>query len=90
MSIFREEAVEALIESLWRKDFSNIQMKALDALLLLFGHLTSSGKSYTEAWLLKIAGFDRPYNALMEVEQLEKHDNDLVETMVLIACLNIG
>ncbi|KAK4275107.1 hypothetical protein QN277_018243 [Acacia crassicarpa] len=77
MSIFREEAVEALIESLWRKDFSNTQTKALDALLLLIGHLTSSGKSYTEAWLLKIAGFDQPYNALMKVEQLEKHDNDL-------------
>lgn len=82
MSIFREEAVEVLIESLWRQDFSNTQTKALDALLLLIGHLTSSGKSYTEAWLLKIAGFDQPYNSLMNAEQLENNDSDLVETMV--------
>lgn len=82
MSIYREEAVEALIEALWRKDFSNTQMKALDALQFLIGHITSAGESYTEAWLLKIAGFDQPYNALMKVEQLEKYDNSLMETMV--------
>nr|D1FP57.1 RecName: Full=Putative E3 ubiquitin-protein ligase LIN-2; Short=LjLIN; AltName: Full=RING-type E3 ubiquitin transferase LIN-2 [Lotus japonicus]ACL14423.1 putative E3 ubiquitin ligase [Lotus japonicus] len=81
MSIYREEAVETLIEALWQKDFSNTQMKALDALLFLIGHISSSGKSYTEAWLLKIAGFDQPYNALMKVEQLGQHDNDLIETM---------
>ncbi|KAI4346167.1 hypothetical protein L6164_013240 [Bauhinia variegata] len=81
MSIYREEAVEALIEALWQKDFSNIQMKALDALLFLTGHLTSSGKSCTEAWLLKIAGFDKHYNALMKAERLAKHDHDLLETM---------
>lgn len=82
MSIYREESVEALIDALWRKDFSNTQMKALDALLFLIGHVTSTGKSYTEAWLLKIAGFDQPYNALMKVEQLEKYDSSLMETMV--------
>ncbi|XP_015941043.1 putative E3 ubiquitin-protein ligase LIN-1 isoform X1 [Arachis duranensis] len=81
MSIYREEAVETLIEALWQKDFSNTQIKALDALLYLIGHVTSSGKSYTEAWLLKIAGFDQPYNALMKAEQLGQRDNDLVETM---------
>lgn len=82
MSIYREESVETLIEALWQKDFSNTQMKALDALLFLIGHVTSSGKSYTEAWLLKIAGFDQPYNALMKAEQLGPCDNDLMETMV--------
>ncbi|KAJ1404791.1 Zinc finger, RING/FYVE/PHD-type [Sesbania bispinosa] len=81
MSIYREEAVETLIEALWQKDFSNTQMKALDALLFLIGHVTSSGKSYTEAWLLKIAGFDQPYNAIMKAEQLGQYDNDLMETM---------
>ncbi|GAU16937.1 hypothetical protein TSUD_36950 [Trifolium subterraneum] len=81
MSIYREEAVETLIEALWQKDFSNNQMKALDALLFLIGHVTSSGKSYTEAWLLKVAGFDQPYNVLMKAEQLGHHDNDFMETM---------
>lgn len=82
MSIYREEAVETIIEALWQKDFSNTQMKALDALLFLLGHITSSGKSYTEDWLLKIAGFDQPYDALIKAEQLGQYDNDSMETMV--------
>lgn len=82
MSIYREESIEGLIESLRRKDFSNSQMMALDALLCLTGRITSSGESYTEVWLLKMAGFDQPYNALMKAERLRKHDNDLIETMV--------
>ncbi|KAL6295567.1 hypothetical protein ACE6H2_003709 [Prunus campanulata] len=81
MSIYREESIEALIEALRRKDFSNSQMMALDALLSLTGRITSSGESYTGAWLLKIAGFDQPYNALMKAERLRKHDNDLMGTM---------
>ncbi|TKY51776.1 putative E3 ubiquitin-protein ligase LIN-1 [Spatholobus suberectus] len=81
MSIYREEAVETLIEALWQKDFSNTQMKALDVLLFLIGHVTSSGKSYTEAWLLKIVGFDKPYNDLIKAEQLGQYDNDSMETM---------
>lgn len=68
MSIYREESIEALIEALRRKEFSNSQMMALDALLSLTGRITSSGESYTGAWLLKIAGFDQPYNALMKAE----------------------
>jgi hypothetical protein len=89
MSIYREEAIDILIEALRRKDFSDSQMMALDALLSLSGRLTSSGKSYIEAWLLKTAGFDQPYNALMKAEQLRKDDNDLMETMVCI-CLVFG
>ena len=89
MSIYREEAIDILIEALRRKDFSDSQMIALDALLSLSGRLTSSGKSYIEAWLLKTAGFDQPYNALMKAEQLRKDDNDLMETMVCI-CLVFG
>ncbi|KAL6216259.1 hypothetical protein ACLB2K_009482 [Fragaria x ananassa] len=81
MSIYREESIEGLIESLRRKEFSNSQMMALDALLCLTGRITSSGESYTEVWLLKIAGFDQPYNALMKAERLRKNDNDLIETM---------
>lgn len=85
MSIYREDAIEALIEALRRKDFSNSQMMALDALSYLTGRITTSGDSYIEAWLLKIAGFDQPYSALMKAEQLKKHDNDFVETMVDIS-----
>lgn len=87
--MYREEAIDILIETLRRKEFSDSQMMALDALISLSGRLTSSGKSYTKAWLLKITGFDQPYNALMKAEQLRKDDNDLMETMVCI-CLVFG
>nr|POE88511.1 putative e3 ubiquitin-protein ligase lin-1 [Quercus suber] len=76
-----EEAIDILIEALRRKEFYDSQMMALDALISLSGRLTSSGKSYAKAWLLKIAGFDQPYKALMKAEQLRKDDNDLMETM---------
>ena len=85
MSIYREDAIEALIEALRRKDFSNSQMMALEALASLIGRMTTSRDSYIEAWLLKIAGFDQPYNALMKAEQQKKQDNDFVETMVRIS-----
>ncbi|KAL5557877.1 hypothetical protein UlMin_034088 [Ulmus minor] len=81
MSIYREEAIEALIEALRRKDFSSSQIMAIDALLSLIGRVTSSGDRYTEAWLLKIAGFEQPFNALMKAEQRKIHDNYFMETM---------
>lgn len=84
MSIYREEAIEALIEALLRKQLSNSQFMAIDALSSLIGRITSSGDLYTEAWLLKLAGFDKPYNALIKAEQLKKHGTELTETMVCI------
>lgn len=83
MSIYREEAIETLIEALYRRDFPNCQMKALEALLSLPGRLTSSGLSYIEAWLLKIAGLDEAYNSLVKAEQPGKSDN-LTEIMVCL------
>lgn len=87
MSIYREEAMEALIEALRRKHFSNSQIMAIDALSSLIGRITSTGDSYTESWLLKTAGFDQPYNALMKAEQLKKQDSDLMETMVTLSLI---
>ncbi|KAG5543008.1 hypothetical protein RHGRI_015935 [Rhododendron griersonianum] len=81
MSIYREEAIEALIEALCKKHFPNSQITALDALLSLSGRLTSSGEPYIEAWLLKIAGFDQPYNALMRAERPKTHEIALTGTM---------
>ncbi|KAL7175142.1 hypothetical protein ACSBR2_028862 [Camellia fascicularis] len=81
MSIYREEAIEALVEALRKTDFPNSQIMALDALLSLSGRLTPSGKPCTEAWLLKIAGFDQQYNALMKTEISKTHKNELTETM---------
>lgn len=81
MSIYREEAIEALIEALQKKDFPSSQITALNALLCLSGRMTASGKSCTEAWLLKVAGFDQPFNALMKEERPTMHENELAETM---------
>ncbi|KAL3733287.1 hypothetical protein ACJRO7_022762 [Eucalyptus globulus] len=81
MSIYREEAIEALIEALQKKDFPSSQITALNALLCLSGRMTASGKSCTEAWLLKVAGFDQPFNALMKGERPTMHENELAETM---------
>ncbi|KAB2046622.1 hypothetical protein ES319_D01G248300v1 [Gossypium barbadense] len=75
MSIYREEAIEALIESLRKKEFPNQQTIVLDALLSLPGRITSSGESYIEAWLLKIAGFDQPYNGTQDwTETMESEE----------------
>nr|XP_043615658.1 putative E3 ubiquitin-protein ligase LIN-1 [Erigeron canadensis] len=81
MSIYREEAIETLIESLKKKDFPNSQLMALDALSSLSGHLSTSGKSLTEAWLLKLAGFDQPYEDFMTKENMEMSEKELTEKM---------
>ena len=84
MSIYREESIDALFEAFRRKDNYNSQIAAVDASLYLSGRLTSSGKSYTKAWLLKLAGFDQPYNALMKAEGLRKPDYELSDREVSI------
>ncbi|KAL7584374.1 putative E3 ubiquitin-protein ligase LIN-1 [Lactuca sativa] len=81
MSIYREEAIQTLIESLPKKDFPNSQLAALDALSSLSGHLSASGKSLTEAWLLKLAGFDQPYEDSVKKENLKVNENEPIENM---------
>ncbi|KAJ8531170.1 hypothetical protein K7X08_026604 [Anisodus acutangulus] len=81
MSIYREESIEALIEALHKKDFPTSQLRALDALLSLSGHLTNSGKSFLEARLLKIAGVNQRYNATMKEERQRAGENDSTNTM---------
>lgn len=82
MSIYREEAIDALIEALRKRDFPASQVMALEALSSLPGHLNDSGKSCIEAWLLKVAGFDQPYNALAKEEKPKTYRRDLAETIV--------
>ncbi|KAL2468241.1 Transducin/WD40 repeat-like superfamily protein [Forsythia ovata] len=79
MSIYREEAMEALLEALQRKDFPSSQVTALDALSSLSGHLSTPGKSFMEALLLKTAGFDQAYNALMKREELKRNETEFTE-----------
>ncbi|KAK6115218.1 hypothetical protein DH2020_007487 [Rehmannia glutinosa] len=79
MSIYREEAMEALLEALQRKDFPSSQITALAMLSSLSGHFRASKKPYMESWLLKIAGFDQPYNAMIRVEEMKTNETELAE-----------
>ncbi|KAF6154834.1 hypothetical protein GIB67_033863 [Kingdonia uniflora] len=80
MSIYREEAIEALLEALRKKEFPISQFMALDAFTSLSGRMTSSGKSITEAWLLKTAGLDQPYNNSMKAGRHSDQEDDSMET----------
>ncbi|XP_057794846.1 putative E3 ubiquitin-protein ligase LIN-1 isoform X2 [Salvia miltiorrhiza] len=79
MSIYREEAMEALLEALQRKDFPSSQVMALGTLSSLSGHFAGSKKTYMECWLLKIAGFDQPYNAMMRGEETKTNEAEYAE-----------
>ncbi|KAL3845328.1 hypothetical protein ACJIZ3_002731 [Penstemon smallii] len=80
-SIYREEAMEALLEALQKKDFPSSQIMALGALSSLSGHSRTSKKPYMESWLLKIAGFDQPYNAMTkeDIKTIEPESADMKE-----------
>ncbi|KAK6115209.1 hypothetical protein DH2020_007478 [Rehmannia glutinosa] len=66
--------MEALLEALQRKDFPSSQITALAMLSSLSGHFRASKKPYMESWLLKIAGFDQPYNAMIRVEEMKTNE----------------
>nr|CAB3448962.1 unnamed protein product [Digitaria exilis] len=58
-SIYREEAIEAIIAALEHSSQSRkIQEQCARALLILAGRFSSSGEPIAEAWLLKRAGLD--------------------------------
>lgn len=84
MSIYCEEVMEALTEALQKKDFPNVHIMALNALLYLPGRLNASGKYCTEAWLLKTAGFEQPYSSIIQAEKPCKTENQWAETVVCI------
>ncbi|XP_051148497.1 putative E3 ubiquitin-protein ligase LIN-1 [Andrographis paniculata] len=69
MSIYREEAIDALISCLRNSDFPAAQVSAAETLLALQGRFSYSGKSLSRAILLKRAGFDRSYRAFLRKDQ---------------------
>ncbi|KAM0950073.1 putative transcription factor WD40-like family [Dioscorea sansibarensis] len=81
MSIYREEAIDSLIEALKRKEFAICQTIALETLCSLSGRLPSLGKPLTEAWLLKTAGFDQPYKTLMLGDKIAMLEDDPLEIL---------
>ncbi|KAH9300559.1 hypothetical protein KI387_012142, partial [Taxus chinensis] len=69
MSMYREEALETLVEGLRSEGFLVSQIAAAETIVSLQGRFTLSGKPLTEALLLKSAGLDQSYNALMSAEK---------------------
>ncbi|XP_043701212.1 putative E3 ubiquitin-protein ligase LIN-1 [Telopea speciosissima] len=57
-SVYREEAVDAIVASLDCKTCDKVQEQSGRALLLLGGRFSYMGKSSVETWLLRQAGFD--------------------------------
>ncbi|KAL5207062.1 hypothetical protein ABZP36_031497 [Zizania latifolia] len=58
-SVFREEAIDAMVAALEHSPHSRkLQEQCARALLLLAGRFSSSGEPIAEAWLLKRAGLD--------------------------------
>ncbi|XP_062218293.1 putative E3 ubiquitin-protein ligase LIN-1 [Phragmites australis] len=58
-SVYREEAIEAMIAALEHGSQSRkVQEQCARALLILAGRFSSSGEPIAEAWLLKRAGLD--------------------------------
>ncbi|XP_039124165.1 putative E3 ubiquitin-protein ligase LIN-2 [Dioscorea cayenensis subsp. rotundata] len=70
MSIYREEAVNAFISCLKSRDFPNVQLLAAETILALQGRFSPSGKSLARAYLLKRAGMNKSYRAIMRAEQM--------------------
>ncbi|XP_073052869.1 putative E3 ubiquitin-protein ligase LIN-1 [Primulina eburnea] len=81
MSIYREEAMAALLEALQRKDFPSSQVLALGAVSSLSGHSRASKKPCMDSWLLKMAGLDQPYNSVVRGEEVKIEDTEFCETM---------
>ncbi|CAI9090475.1 OLC1v1025253C1 [Oldenlandia corymbosa var. corymbosa] len=59
-SVYREEAIEAIVKALDCHQVVNekVQAQCAKALLILGGHFTYTGEPAAEEWLLKQAGFD--------------------------------
>ncbi|WOL08341.1 E3 ubiquitin-protein ligase [Canna indica] len=72
MSVYREEALDALISCLRNEDFPSTQLKAAETILTLQGRFSSSGKPLARALLLKHAGIRKRYLALMEAEKTSR------------------
>ncbi|KAJ7289045.1 hypothetical protein O6H91_Y306000 [Diphasiastrum complanatum] len=75
-SMYRDEAVEALIEALNCKESPATQAEAAETLVALIGHFSSSGKPLTEAFLLRIADLEEGSTEYSEAVQSQEYIPD--------------
>ncbi|KAG8657784.1 hypothetical protein MANES_03G090300v8 [Manihot esculenta] len=79
-SIYRDEAVDAIAGSLEDSlTDGKILKKSCTALLALGGRFSSSGKSLTESWMLKQAGFNDNYETNSKEDNLSLNEPFLLE-----------
>lgn len=82
MSVYREEAIDALISCLKDSNFPNSQLLAAETIWSLQGRFSHSGRPLLRSILLKLAGMSKSYRALLRTEQfgyvLEDPDENLV------------
>jgi hypothetical protein len=85
-SIYREEAIDAITMALEDSLVDEkVREKCCRALLILGRRFSFSGKSLTESWILKQAGFKDIY----EVNLLENEDdNSLADDTVWVSCFH--
>lgn len=65
-SLYREEAVEALVTSLSSEENSSAQLEAAKVFVSLGGRFSYSGQSLVEAWLLETAGMEGRFERAMK------------------------
>lgn len=82
MSMYREEAVDALISCLRKSDFPGAQIAAAETIMALQGRFSSSGKPLSRAFLLKRAGFNRSFRAVIRSEQQSHIAGESGESLV--------
>ncbi|PIA64874.1 hypothetical protein AQUCO_00100385v1 [Aquilegia coerulea] len=74
MSMYREEAIDALISCLRNSNFPSAQITAAETIMCLQGRYSVSGKPLARTFLLKRVGLDRDYKTIMRKEKLGLSD----------------
>ncbi|KAF9614590.1 hypothetical protein IFM89_019373 [Coptis chinensis] len=81
MSMYREEAIDALISCLRNSNFPGAQITAAGTIVSFQGRFSASGKPLARVFLLKRAGLDKDYKNIMRKEKLGLTDGKPEENM---------
>ncbi|KAL3535729.1 hypothetical protein ACH5RR_004190 [Cinchona calisaya] len=79
MSIYREEAIDALISCLKNSDCPSAQIAAAETIVSLQGRFSHAGEPLARAFLIKYAGVDR--NKRMKKDQSGSISDDIQENV---------
>lgn len=82
MSIYREEAIDALVSCLKNPEFPGTQITAAETIMALQGRFSSSGMPLARAYLLKRAGLEKNYRAIIRVNRHNHATDNFKENLV--------